>query len=155
AAFSIPIFLALYAMYCFYIPHYPIVVALAAVTVLVLGLLELPRLYPAQRAAIKVFATIGAAGIAVGAWPFLDSRSVSRGMDTTELRRIDETIERLPHKPAVVLFRWSPRVNPHIEPVYNTDVAWPDEAEVIRAHDLGDKNAELIAYYAERQGGRH
>src|SRR5690606_3795253 len=106
-------------------------------------------------ALVRVFTTVGAAGIAVGAWPFLDSRSVQAGMDTTELRRIDETLQRLPHKPAVVLFRWNPRLNPHVEPVYNTDVAWPDDSPVIRAHDLGGKNVEWIEYYAARQPKRH
>ncbi|MDB5301841.1 MAG: hypothetical protein JWO87_3504, partial [Phycisphaerales bacterium] len=38
------------------------------------------------------------------------------------------------------------------EPVYNTDVAWPDDAPVIRAHDLGDaRNREIYAYYARTQ----
>ena len=58
----------------------------------------------------------------------------------------------LPHTPAVVLFRYAPgKDNPHIEPVYNTDVAWPDDAPVIRAHDLGPRrNIEIFRYYPER-----
>ena len=40
------------------------------------------------------------------------------------------------------------------EPVYNTDVAWPDDATVIRAHDLGERNRELIGYYARVSPGR-
>src|SRR5690606_33283491 len=89
---GIPIFLALYALYCFYIPHYPIVVVLAAVTMMVLGLRELPRLYPSRRAAIQAFAVLGIAALLVGSWPFLDRRSVFRGMDTRELRQIDQAL---------------------------------------------------------------
>jgi hypothetical protein len=37
--------------------------------------------------------------------------------------------------------------DPHVEPVYNADVAWPDDAPVIRAHDLGVRNRALFAYY--------
>jgi hypothetical protein len=40
------------------------------------------------------------------------------------------------------------------EPVYNTDVANIDNAPIIRAHDLGPRNVEIIRYYAERQPDR-
>jgi hypothetical protein len=33
-------------------------------------------------------------------------------------------------------------------------VAWPDDATVIRAHDLGARNQELIDYYARVSPGR-
>jgi hypothetical protein len=56
--------------------------------------------------------------------------------------------------PAVVLFRYRPGVNFHQEPVYNVDVAWPDDAPIIRAHDLGARNAEIIDYYARTQPDR-
>ena len=47
---------------------------------------------------------------------------------------IEQRLDALPHKPAVVLFHFDPaKNNPHEEPVYNTDVAWPDDAQVIRA----------------------
>jgi hypothetical protein len=41
------------------------------------------------------------------------------------------------------------RLSVHAEPVYNVDVAWPDDARVIRAHDLGpERDRALFAYYA-------
>jgi hypothetical protein len=61
---------------------------------------------------------------------------------------------------AVILFRYTrPAANVvewiNREPVYNTDVAWPDDAPVIRAHDLApERNREIIAYYAKRQPDR-
>jgi hypothetical protein len=72
------------------------------------------------------------------------------------LRLIDERLSDLGRKPAVVLFRFDvENGNPHIEPVYNADVAWPDDAPVIRAHDLGPaRNRELFEYYARRQPQR-
>jgi hypothetical protein len=58
--------------------------------------------------------------------------------------------------PAVVLFRYVPgRATPHEEPVYNVTTAWPDDAAIIRAHDLGERNGELFAYYAARQPDRN
>jgi hypothetical protein len=66
--------------------------------------------------------------------------------------------ERLPalvQPPAVVLFRFGPRANPQEEPVYNSGVAWPDDAPVIRAHDLGpERDAELARYFAAREPER-
>ena len=63
--------------------------------------------------------------------------------------------------PAVVLFRYHPggmlwSVPEFIqEPVYNVDVAWPDEAPIIRAHDLGPvRNREIFGYYAKTQPDR-
>ena len=58
------------------------------------------------------------------------------------------------HEPAVVLFRFSPNSYVHEEPVYNWDVAWPDDAPIVRAHDLGAKDGEILAYYAKRQPQR-
>src|SRR5205823_4623615 len=40
------------------------------------------------------------------------------------------------------------------EPVYNTDVAWPDDAPVVRAQDLGVRDLELAEYYEARQPQR-
>ena len=40
------------------------------------------------------------------------------------------------------------------EPVYNTASAWPDDAPVVFAHDLGARNREIFAYYAKTQPTR-
>lgn len=56
--------------------------------------------------------------------------------------------------PAVVLFRYRPADNPVEDPVYNDDVTYPDDAPVIRAHDLGARNIEIARYYAVRQPQR-
>ena len=56
-----------------------------------------------------------------------------------------------------MLVRYAPerKIDSALEVVYNTDVAWPDDAPVIRAHDLGaDRNAALYRYYAQRQPDR-
>src|SRR5947209_18297139 len=58
------------------------------------------------------------------------------------------------HEPAIVLFTFRAGDNVHEEPVYNVDVANPDDAPIIRAHDLGERNGELLRYYAASQPGR-
>jgi hypothetical protein len=56
--------------------------------------------------------------------------------------------------PAIVLVHTDHAQNPHDEPVYNDGVAWPDDAPVIIAHDLGPRNLELIDYYERKDPGR-
>ena len=54
-----------------------------------------------------------------------------------------------------MLFPFTLGDNPHQEPVYNTDVAWPDDAPIIRVQDLGpERNRELAEYYARTQPER-
>lgn len=59
------------------------------------------------------------------------------------------------HPPAIVLFTPPPGGKAlHLELVYNDDVAWPDDAPVIRAHDRGPDNRILYEYYAQHQPDR-
>ncbi|MDB5296869.1 MAG: hypothetical protein JWO31_2852, partial [Phycisphaerales bacterium] len=58
-------------------------------------------------------------------------------------------------RPAVVLITYRAGDDPNAEAVYNTDVAWPDNAPIIYAHDLGPaRNPEIFRYYADRQPDR-
>jgi hypothetical protein len=71
------------------------------------------------------------------------------------LREVDHELAKVEGTPSLVLIRFGAGCNPSLEPVYNADVAWPDDAGVIRAHDLGDEvNGRLFAYYAGRDPGR-
>ena len=54
-----------------------------------------------------------------------------------------------------VLVLFKPRTASFFEePVYNMDAADIDSSAIIRAHDLGDRDIEIIRYYAERQPDR-
>jgi hypothetical protein len=97
--------------------------------------------------------TLFIAGNAVAALPQFTGTN-DTPINTPLLQAVNEQLAALPHQPAVVLFTFDPRRNLDEEPVYNTDVAWPDDAEVIRAHDLGAMNRELFEYYARHQPQR-
>ena len=77
------------------------------------------------------------------------------------LRLLHDALPNLDHRPAVVLFHYTRRDdNPQLwinrEPVYNTDTAWPDDAPVIRAHDLGPvRDREIFEYFAAREPERY
>jgi hypothetical protein len=65
---------------------------------------------------------------------------------------VQTAIEMQVQPPAIVLFGTPPDL--WTEMVYNTDVAWPDDAPIIHAHDLGVRDVELIDYYGEHQPAR-
>jgi hypothetical protein len=71
------------------------------------------------------------------------------------LRAVNTQIPDVIQKPAVILFRYAPGQNVIEEPVYNNLAAWPDDQEIVRAHDFGDgRNIQIVQYYAEHQPDR-
>jgi len=75
-------------------------------------------------------------------------------LESSKLSVMDEKLpDAIGKNRAVVLF--GPLVESFFEePVYNIDVANIDDAPIIRAHDMGSRNVEIIRYYAERQPDR-
>jgi hypothetical protein len=151
-------FLLLYTMYTFFLDHYAVVVAPALVLRVLLGWRAAARAAPAgaRRGATWL---LGAAvvGLVLGAYPQLRTNPpADEWAFAPILRLVDGRLAQLGQGPAVVLFRFdAEHGNPHIEPVYNTDVAWPDDAQVVRAHDLGpERNRRLFEYYARQKEDR-
>jgi len=145
------LFCLLYAGSVSYQQHY-IMVNVPGILLLVLLGLEQARLWwPGQ----SVMFTLIVSAMSIGAMGQTDAINWSPWMD---LVRIESKLATLPPEPAIVLFRYHP-FNPavnvsHHEPVYNTDVAWPDDARMIRAHDLGPQNIRLFEHYARTQPDR-
>jgi len=131
------------------------VLSLAATPALILctlGAVEVIGVTPAARAALCAAVTC----LTIMSLPQWSSARDEWELPTGTLRQVDHQLATLDHTPAVVLFHFDPaRDNPHVEPVYNTDVAWPDDAPVIRAHDLDDPaNRRIYAYYARQSPAR-
>jgi hypothetical protein len=59
-------------------------------------------------------------------------------------------LDALVQKPALVLYNLNTDGSGfHQEPVYNIDAAWPDDAAIVRAHNLDPQTTErLIRYYS-------
>jgi hypothetical protein len=70
-------------------------------------------------------------------------------MPLTEM--LHDQLKKVVGDGAVVLIRYQAGDNPVEDPVYNDDVMWPDDAPVVRAHDLGARNLEIARYYARLQ----
>jgi hypothetical protein len=147
------LFLGLYAFYPTFTFYHPLVVIPSTLLLLGLGLRQIERLLP-SRPLLGVLAPAGmVALVCLSMLPPINVRPRDNQFILMSQNHIDAKLASI-HRPAVVLFRFSRGANPEAEPVYNIAAPWPDDAPVIRAHDLGLRNAQLIAYYAQRQPAR-
>jgi hypothetical protein len=145
-----------YALNAFLLSHYlviwapPLILMLALTPVVARRHLR-PRV---KRAMLRTLVILMIVAGCISAQPGINPNAIWR-WPTPLLDDVQQKLSHLPHMPAVVLFRYDPRKSFDQEPVYNTDVAWPDDAAVIRAHDLGEANVAIARYYAERQPRRY
>jgi hypothetical protein len=162
-AAAAPLFVGFYLFNPFFLEHYPVVIVPAVIVLVfagadaVAGALGQWRHQWGRPAGVALAAAVLALSV-TSAWP-VKGRMALPGQRTRDgfgegsiLAFIDDALKVAIRTPAVVLFRPPPQF--FAEAVYNPDVAWPDDAPVIRAHDLGERNREIIEYYAERQPGR-
>lgn len=155
---TVPLFVLLYAFYPIFLEHYAIALMPTVAILCLLGIEVIGDALPPFRKQI-----VGALTILVVVACVTSFWEINRLIAPTGKQIDDETIhspmlrqinEDIPaaqdlKKPAVFLFRYHPGGNFFEEPVYNTGVAWPDDAEIIRAHDLGpQRDREIVGYYA-------
>ncbi|MDB5319036.1 MAG: hypothetical protein JWN40_667 [Phycisphaerales bacterium] len=152
------LFIMLYARHTFFLVHYAVVIAPALIVLVLLGWEGLVSVLPvAARRGGQMIGALLIAGLMIAAYPqFQASPAADEWAFAPILRLIDTRLSDLGRKPAIVLFRFDiANGNPHIEPVYNTAAAWPDNSLVIRAHDLGPtRNRQLFEYYARQKPDR-
>jgi hypothetical protein len=151
------VFFLLYLPYTFYMEHYVVPIIVPILLLIVLGAERIASIWKQPVLHRKAERTMVAALVlvALASLPELNPRvrddRIFAPMGTLLRRAIAERVER----PAAVLVRYHASENPHDEPVYNDSVAWPDDADVIVAHDLGFRDVELLEYYERTQPGRH
>ena len=150
-----PLFLLGYATFMFFRKHYGVVVLPPLFAAVFLGARAVESAWPQWRRGWSSFFTLALLGLIVMSLPEVNPSVRDQVWPTPILHRFNTVLRRIDHKPAIVLVRYSSRNDAWAqEPVYNTDVAWPDDATVIRAHDLNEKNVRLFEYYAQRQPQR-
>ena len=166
---SLPLLVLAYLPNTFFLEHYAIVAAPAVILAVVLGPESLAAAWPRATAAIRSASVLGIVTLALCSTyelnplvTLLDRDEATRQMHRVDdetfrsdtLRFVHTQLPELVQKPAVVLFRYAPGDNVIEEPVYNNAAAWPDDQDIVRAHDLGERNIEIVRYYAERQPDR-
>jgi hypothetical protein len=161
-AATLPLFVLLYVFNPFFLPHYAVVVAPAMILLSLLGADAVSRTFSSRgRTCDAVRAAMYAAILALSVTSLWEvrwlmtpaARPPADGFqERVPQSYVQTAIEMQVQPPAVVLYGRPPDL--WTEMVYNTDVAWPDDAPIIRAHDLGLRDAELIDYYGHRQPDR-
>lgn len=155
---TFPLFVLFYVLNPFFLEHYAILLMPAAVLSLLLSVEILARTFPRYRGQIRAVLTgLIVAAAVTGLWEinhFLVADPQYRVSDEPLPSPLLRKSHDLHGQRAVVLFKWDPMRNWKEEPVCNSDVAWPDDAEVVRAHDRGPRDAEIIDYYAKVQPDR-
>ena len=160
-AATLPVFVIVYLFNPFFLEHYAILIAPAMMVLVLAGCRAAASAWPSQSRAIGAALSILVLALAVTSlWEVkrympTPGQPMQDGMlESVPLSQLEEGLPLAVQPPAVVLFRRGQADNFFEEPVYNTDVAWPDDAPIIRAHDLGVRNGEIIRYYAARQPDR-
>jgi 4-amino-4-deoxy-L-arabinose transferase-like glycosyltransferase len=155
---AIPVlFFVLYVPYTFYMTHYVIPIVVPLLIVVVLGAEQIGAWVttPARRERARIIAAAVLVVTALASLPELNPRVGDDMIFAPRTTLIRKWIAGAVQAPAVVLVRYEPGENTHDEPVYNASVAWPDDASVIVAHDLGPRNIELLSYYERVSPGRN
>lgn len=144
-----PLFLLpmLYWPYAFRLPHYTLSAAPAVIVLALAGVEGLVEISGRFRTAVRAFGLLGCALVSVAELPEFNRTNFDEYFPAPQVQTVAKKIEALPREPAIVLFRWSERGDPQEEPVYNISDWRIDRNLIIRAHDLGARNMELIKYY--------
>lgn len=150
-----PLCFALYALNPFFLPHYAVPLTVILALGVVLGARAIEGAIPWQlgRRFAATFCPAALVLFAMASLPQFNKHVSDEPYRTPLLDHVEQALARIPG-PAVVFFHFAPGVDVHEEPVYNMDALSPDDAPIIRAHDLGPRNGELLQYYALRQPDR-
>lgn len=142
-----------YAFYPISGAHYTTSVAAAGVALMLLGVEGVRGSFGRRGEAARVIALAWLAALAFLSMPPMDPLVFDEMILPRDIAQVERTIATVPPR-SIVLFVPDIGGSSSEEPVYNLDVLWPDDAPVIRAHDLGQRNRELLDYYAARQPDR-
>jgi hypothetical protein len=147
--------LVVYLGYIFHLDQYLVAVMPGMICLLLMGWEGLDRAWPRYRRRIGAFVAAALIGFSLAAMPEFSSRVWALPTLCEPAKQINQDLLAL-KSPSVVLFSFTgPGHSIDWFPVHNDDVAWPDDALVIRASDLGEnQNWKLYAYYARIQPDR-
>jgi len=157
-AVNLLLLLMAYAIYLFSIGYYSVAMMPGFVCMILMGWETAARLWPAN-GRTNTFILLSICGLSVAQWPPFTAIKPLPPTYAPDQRPANSLLSHLPKTPAVVMFRFAPELPAgerfHDDPVYNDGVAWPDDAMIVRARDLGpEKNHDLFEYYARRQPDR-
>lgn len=146
---ALVLFFAIYMFYPAFLKHYALVVAPAFILLVALAGPVLAAAFPSAGSRMNACIVAFILGCCLATMIVIARKDDSNFRAANVLAMANEQIADHVHAPAIVLFTFDQRADVNDEPVYNADVAWPDDAPVIRCHDLGDQfNRKIFEYYA-------
>jgi hypothetical protein len=150
----LPLFVAFYVFFAYLLSFYVMVIAPALIFVVLLGYTAICDNFARLRPWLTFCMAVLIVLLAVRALPEFN-RLVRDDTMNMPVMTFDHHLSQWVRQPALVLYRFDRSDATDGEPVYNVDVAWPDDAPIIRAQDLSpQQNRELLEYYALRQPDR-
>jgi 4-amino-4-deoxy-L-arabinose transferase-like glycosyltransferase len=145
----------LFAPFTFFLPHYAVPAAPGVAMVIVAASHLLPGTFPRAKRYWQTVLPLSIAALALTSWKTFNRLAFDDPMSGGSIATLNQTLDTIHDEKALVLFRFDEKRLIDAEPVYNADVAWPDEAQIIRAHDLSaELTSKIIAYYAQRSPER-
>jgi hypothetical protein len=154
-AATVLLLLLLYSFNPVFLEWYTLPWTAGVILLIVLGIERLAALSPPQmRAAVGAALTVAVATIALVQLILAPSPG-GEGLHAPVLEALHR-YESQPHAwREVLLFNLNDEVNAHVDPVFNIGTAWPDDAQIVHARDLGPaRDRELLEYYARHQPDR-
>jgi hypothetical protein len=151
---TLALFVVLYAFFAYLLLHYVVPFTPAMILAVLLGAHVLIEAFPRVRSWLITALTTIIVMLSLHAFPQFN-RLVADDTLVFPILRFDHRLPSMVETPALVLYRYSAGDAADAEPVYNVDVAWPDDARIIRAQDRSpEMNQRLLRYYAQRQPER-
>jgi 4-amino-4-deoxy-L-arabinose transferase-like glycosyltransferase len=156
-AATLPVFFFIYLFHAFFFEHYSLVVVPAVVLLILAGhrvLADFWRPLDAPLALAIMVLCLTSLWEVKQIFPQPKDQPPQDGMlETAPIGAIDgQLIAQKVKPPAVVLFK--PMTDFFEDPVYNLASASIDDQPIIRARDLGQRDIEIVRYYAQRQPDR-
>jgi len=149
------LFLVAYSMYIFALDHYLVPVIPVMICLVMAGWERLERTWPKLRGGIGAAMVMLLMVLSISSLPEFNAAARPDPGQFWAERDVSRRLAQLPPRPAVVMFRFDPRLSFHADPVYNDDVVRPDDAAIVRVNDLGPRrDRDLYRYYAENQPDR-
>lgn len=145
-ACAIPLYLAGYLFSPYYSFYYAVVIAPASALLVILAVQHL-------RAPLRLWLTLALLLLSLAQLPEARRRFRDQRFDPQLTRHFQQLLPQL-QRPALILIRFSPGRNLDEQLVTNWRHPRPDDAPILLAHDLSERNEKLFRYYAARQPRR-
>jgi hypothetical protein len=152
---TLPLFVLAYALLAYLLVHYVVPITPAIFLCVLLGVHVICETFRKARPwLVTVLLTI-IVMLCLRGFPQFN-RIVRDDTLVFPALRLNNQLPSIVETPALVLYRFTgTSENTDDEPVYNVDVAWPDHASIVRAHDRGpEQNRRLFRHYAQHQSDR-